>query len=143
MRFRGRARICPRTCGRPVLPPAQQFRVGIVWAGTRRRNRTAAAPSRLEDFAPLFDLPGTSFVSFQVGPSVRELRAGWRGLVLDPGNALTTLEATADALMEMDLVITVDTMLAHLAGALGRPVWTLLAFAADMRWIAWTASSGA
>ena len=37
--------------------------------------------------------------------------------------------------MEVDLVITVDTMLAHLAGALGRPVWTLLAFAPDMRWM--------
>ena len=67
---------------------------------------------------------------------------GWHRVGWQP-DALTTLEATADALMEMDLVITVDTMLAHLAGALGRPVWTLLAFAADMRWIAWTASSGA
>ncbi len=45
------------------------------------------------------------------------------------------LETTADALMEVDLVITVDTMLAHLAGALGRPVWTLLASAPDMRWM--------
>ena len=53
----------------------------------------------------------------------------------DPGDALTDLEATADALLEVDLVITVDTMLAHLAGALGRPVWTLPAFAPDMRWM--------
>ena len=53
----------------------------------------------------------------------------------DPGDVLTDLEATADALLEVDLVITVDTMLAHLAGALGRPVWTLPAFAPDMRWM--------
>ena len=68
-------------------------------------------------------------------PLQRNPHQGWRGLIHDPGDALTTLEATADALMEVDLVITVDTMLAHLAGALGRPVWNLLAFAPDMRWM--------
>ena len=120
---------------RPVLPPARQFRIGIVWAGNpnQKRNRLRSCP--LEDFGPLFELPGAEFVSFQVGPPARELRAGWRGLVHDPGDALSGLEATADALLEVDLVITVDTMLAHLAGALGRPVWTLLAFAPDMRWM--------
>ena len=89
----------------------------------------------MADFAPLFDLPRAEFVSFQVGLRVRELRAGWQGLVHDPGDALADLEATADALLEVDLVITVDTMLAHLAGAAGRPVWTLLAFAPDWRWM--------
>ena len=79
-------------------------------------------------------MPRAEFVSFQAGRQARELRA-WRGLIHDPGDALTDLEATADALMEVDLVITVDTMLAHLAGALGRPVWTLLAFAHDWRWV--------
>ena len=120
---------------RPVLRPARQFRVGIVWAGNPTQARDRLRSCRLEDFAPLFELPGTEFVSFQVGPRAPELRAGWRGLVHDPGDALTDLEATADALLEVDLVITVDTMLAHLAGALGRPVWNLLAFAPDMRWM--------
>ena len=119
----------------PVLPPARQFRVAIVWAGKPTQKQDRRRSCRLEDFAPLFELPGTEFVSFQVGPPARELREGWRGLVHDPGEALATLKATADALMEVDLVITVDTMLAHLAGALGRPVWTLLAFAPDMRWM--------
>ena len=129
---------CPYLTGRarprPVLPPAQQFRIGIVWAGNPEQQRDYRRSCRLEDFAPLFDLPGTEFVSFQAGPRTRELRA-WRGLIHDPGTALIDLEATADALLEVDLVITVDTMLAHLAGALGRPVWTLLAFAHDWRWI--------
>ena len=119
----------------PVLPPARQFRVGVVWAGNPTQKQNRRRSCRLEDFAPLLSLPGTAFVSFQVGPRTRELSQGWRVLVLDPGDALATLETTADALMEMDLVITVDTMLAHLAGALGRPVWTLLAFAPDMRWM--------
>ena len=119
----------------PVLPRARQFRVGIVWAGNPTQKQNRRRSCRLEDFAPLLDLAGAAFVSFQVGPAAQELREGWRGLVHDPGDALTTLEATADALMEVDLVITVDTMLAHLAGALGRPVWNLLAFAPDMRWM--------
>ena len=92
-------------------------------------------PARLADFAPLFELPGAEFVSFQIGPRVRELRADWSGLAHDPGDALADLEATADALLEVDLVITVDTMLAHLAGAAGRAVWTPLAFAPDWRWM--------
>ncbi len=125
----------PRVRQTPVLFPASQFRVGIVWGGSPTQKQNRRRSCRLEKFAPLFDLPGAAFVSFQVGSPARELRQGWRGLVHDPGDALTTLEATADALMEVDLVITVDTMLAHLAGALGRPVWTLLAFAPDMRWM--------
>ena len=119
----------------PVLPSPRQFRIGVVWGGNPTQGRDRLRSCRLEDFAPLFDLPGAEFVSFQVGPRARELRSGWRGLVHDPGDALADLEATADALLEVDLIVTVDTMLAHLAGALGRPVWTLLAFAADMRWM--------
>ena len=120
---------------RRVLPLARQFRVGIVWAGNPTQKEDRQRSCRLEDFAPLFELPGAELVSFQVGPHARALREGWRGLVHDPGDALTDIEATADALLEVDLVVTVDTMLAHLAGALGRPVWTLLAFAPDMRWM--------
>ena len=118
-----------------MLPRARQFRAGIVWAGNPTQKQNRRRSCRLEDFAPLFELPGTEFVSFQIGPPARELSGGWRGLVHDPGDALDGLEATADALLEVDLVITVDTMLAHLAGALGRPVWNLLAFAPDMRWM--------
>ena len=119
----------------PVLPPARQCRIGIVSAGNPTRARDRLRSCRLDDFAPLFELPGTEFVSFQAGPCARELRIGRRGLGHDSGDALTDLEGTADALLEVDLVITVDTMLAHLAGALGRPVWTLPAFAPDMRWM--------
>ena len=71
-----------------------------------------------------------------MGPRAKELRAsGWRGLIGDAGEEAIPFEATADALTQIDLVITVDTAIAHLAGALGRPVWTLLAFAPDWRWM--------
>ena len=83
----------------------------------------------------MFELPGTEFVSFQVGPRAAELGEGWRELVSEAGDEAIPFEATADALAEVDLVITVDTALAHLAGATGRPVWTLLSFAHDWRWM--------
>ena len=126
----------PRPRRQPLLPPTRQFRIGIVWAGNHEQRKDHQRSCRLDHFAPLVELPGTEFVSFQVGPRADALRtSGWRGLIDDPGDRLVPLEATADALLEVDLVITVDTLLAHVAGALGRPVWTLLAFAPDWRWM--------
>ena len=126
----------PRARSEPLLPRPRQFRVGIVWAGSPTNDRDLTRSCRLDDFAPLVELPGAEFISFQVGPRAQELRAsGWRGLIREAGDGLIPFEATADALAEVDLVITVDTVMAHLAGALGRPVWTLLAFAPDWRWM--------
>ena len=126
----------PRTPPRPLLPPTRQLRIGIVWGGNPRHKGDGRRSCRLDDFAPLVELPGTEFVSLQVGPRAEELRtSGWRGLVHDASGKVGSIEATADALSEVDLVITVDTMMAHLTGALGRPVWTLLAFAPDWRWM--------
>ena len=126
----------PRARSEPLLPRTRQFRVGIVWAGSPTNYRDLTRSCRLDDFAPLVELPGAEFISFQVGPRAQELRAsGWRGLIREAGDGLLPFEATADALAEVDLVITVDTVTAHLAGALGRPVWTLLAFAPDWRWM--------
>ena len=128
----------PRASSELLLPRprTRQFRVGIVWAGSLTNDRDLTRSCRLDDFAPLVELPGAEFVSFQVGPRAQELReSGWRGLIRDVGDELIPFEATADALVEVDLVITVDTVMAHLAGALGRPVWTLLAFAHDWRWM--------
>ncbi len=126
----------PRASSEPLLPRSRQFRVGIVWAGSPTNDRDLTRSCHLDDFAPLVELPGAEFISFQVGPRAQELReSGWRGLIREAGDDLIPFEATADALAEVDLVITVDTVMAHLAGALGRPVWTLLAFAHDWRWM--------
>ena len=109
-----------------------RLRVGLVWAaGTWRRERSVP-PSLL---LPLLRLP-VDFVGLQLGPArdapeAAELVAGCRGLV--PNDA--TLAETAALVARLDLVITVDTMIAHLAGALGRPVWTMLDAAADWRWM--------
>ena len=133
----GRCPYLPSRPGpHPILPPTRQFRIGIVWGGNPRHMADGLRSCRLDDFAPLVELPGTEWVSLQVGARAEELRAsGWRRLIRDASERVASIEATADALPEVDLVITVDTMLAHLAGALGRPVWTLLAFAPDWRWM--------
>ncbi len=127
--------LSPRTPRRPLLPPTRQFRIGIAWAGNPAYKHDRERSCRPDDFAPVIELPGTEFVSFQVGPRARDLHAGWRGLISEAGRKLVPFEATADALAEVNLVITVDTAIAHLAGALGRPVWNLLAFAPDWRWL--------
>ena len=131
---------CPylplHTRSQPLLPPTRRFRIGIVWAGNPANGLDRQRSCRLDDFASLLELPGTEFVSFQVGPRAEELRrSGWRGLIHEAGAEVTPFEAAADALLEVDLVITVDTAMAHLAGAAGRAVWTLLPFSPDWRWM--------
>ena len=84
--------------------------------------------------ARLIDVPCTSFFSLQAGEERAQLKslsqkiADWQ---TDPA----CVRATAEKLKTLDLVITVDTMMAHLAGAMGRAVWTLLPFQCDWRWM--------
>ena len=127
----------PRTRSEPLLPRTRRFRVGIVWAGSPTNDRDFTRSCRLDYFAPLVELPGAEFISFQVGPRAQELRAsGWRGLIREAGDELIPFDATADALVEVDLVITVDTVTAHLAGALGRPVWNAVGvLSTTWRWM--------
>src|SRR5262249_2443052 len=115
--------------------------VGVVWAGASRRNDPDAhaidrrRSMALRQLAPLADIPGVSFVSLQKGDAA----------VATPGppalplhDFTTELDDFADpaALVAgLDLVITVDTAVAHLAGALGRPVWILNRFDACWRWL--------
>ena len=105
-------------------------RVGLVWAGSplhkNDRNRSMS-PAIL---APLIHAhPQIEFVSFQVGP--REAEARELGLTLAP---FRTFDETARALRTVDLLITVDTATAHLAGAMGVPTWLCIPAVPDMRW---------
>jgi tetratricopeptide (TPR) repeat protein len=112
----------------PGLDPG--YRVGLVWAGNRDNRNDSLRSIPLTQLAPLAGVP-VAWHSFQVG------EAGglpWPG-IRDLAPELPDFAATARALEAMDLVITVDTGVAHLAGALGRPTWLLLPFLPEWRWL--------
>jgi Flp pilus assembly protein TadD len=103
-------------------------KVGIVWAGNPGylADNTRSVPREM--LTPLADVPGVSFVSLQKGASPPFPMADWTGDLDDLASAAALIGA-------LDLVIAVDTMAAHLAGALGRPVWLLNRFDTDWRWM--------
>jgi len=121
---------------RTRLEAVPGFRVGIVWQGspTNVNDRWRSVP--LERFAPLSEVPGVSLISLQKGFGSEQLR-GWtgQGSPLDLAAEFTDFADTAAVLKCLDLVITVDTSVAHLAGALGVPAWVALPFAPDWRWL--------
>jgi Flp pilus assembly protein TadD len=126
---------------RDFLAELPGLKVGLVWAGKSRTAQPHAAAidkrrsMRLTDMAPLLSLPGCSFVSLQLGPPAMQMQALPEEVVLhDVSGRMADWADTADLIMGLDLVITVDTAVAHLAGALGRPVWMLNRFDSCWRW---------
>lgn len=110
------------------------FRVGIAWSGNPQHMNDANRSCPLSAFAPLFEVGGASFYSLQPGGGDRlKAEAAARG-VRDLTEALGDFADTAALMMNLDLIVSVDTSVVHLAGALARPVWTLLPYAPDWRW---------
>ena len=111
------------------------FNVGIVWAGSRIHPRDAHRSIQLNEFAPLGQLEGVKLFSLQKSDaSSTRSAAALRCELVDFTDDLHDFSDTAALLLNLDLVIGVDTAVVHLAGALGRPVWTLLPFSPDWRW---------
>jgi tetratricopeptide (TPR) repeat protein len=113
-------------------------KIGIVWASGPRPNRPELnrRSIRFEQFAPLADIGGVSFISLQKGDAAREAGAPIAGLDLhDWTGELDSFADTAALVENLDLVISVDTSVAHLAGALGRPIWLLNRFEPCWRWL--------
>jgi Tfp pilus assembly protein PilF len=112
------------------------LKIGLVWAGspTHRNDRNRSMP--LAALAPLAAVQGVQWISLQKGPASAQLREQPHGLAItDWTEELKDYADTAALIASLDLVISVDTSVAHLAGALGRPVWLLNAFAPDWRWL--------
>jgi tetratricopeptide (TPR) repeat protein len=128
---------------RRELGDPRAFKVGIAWQGkpTHRRDRQRSVP--LAQFAPLARLAGVRLFSLQKGPGREQLPAlaGPWGLTDLGGRTSDDWMETAAVVCSLDLVITVDTALAHLAGALGVPVWVALSFVPDWRWLVGRADS--
>jgi tetratricopeptide (TPR) repeat protein len=126
---------------RAHLPP-QRPSVGLVWSGVRSHDNDRNRSMRLATLAPLFDLPEIAFVSLQ--HEVREEDAALlesRCDILPIGAGFKDFADTAAAIAALDAVIAVDTAVAHLAGAMGKPLFLLLPFAADFRWLRGRADS--
>jgi tetratricopeptide (TPR) repeat protein len=110
-------------------------RVGIAWAGDPRNPRDALRSLRRADLLPLLQCDAVSFVSLQKGDRARDL-AGAPRPVADWMAECDDLLDTAALVGELDLVISVDTAVAHLAGALGKRVWLLNRYESEWRWLA-------
>jgi tetratricopeptide (TPR) repeat protein len=128
---------------RDRLGPRAKPRVGLVWAGNPRKQRPIA--NRLDGMrsiafdrlAPLFDATDCEFYSLQKGTdAVAQLhQSAWRRRVVDWTDDLDDFADTAALVENLDLVITVDTSVAHLAGALGKPLWLMNRFNTCWRWL--------
>jgi tetratricopeptide (TPR) repeat protein len=117
------------------LGPRNRFRVGLAWSGNPDHNNDHNRSMTLRTLAPLLDCD-VQFVSLQKG--VRDQDRAFLGEhpdIVDLTEYLTDFSETAALMSCLDLVISVDTSVAHLAGALGVPVWTMLPFNPDWRWL--------
>jgi tetratricopeptide (TPR) repeat protein len=126
---------------RERLKPVPGAKVGIVWAGGQRRDPQAGVGDRrrsmaLSQFAALATVAGATFISLQVGEPAEEASSPPAGMNLVDWTAeLNDFADTAALVAALDLVISVDTSVAHLAGALGRPVWLLNCYESEWRWL--------
>lgn len=117
------------------IPSRGEIDVGLVWRGNPAYSRDHIRSMPFEKFAPLFDMPQCAFYSLQAGPGAMEItNLGFDGFVADLQPFMRTWRDTARCIMALDVVVTVDTAVAHLAGALGKPVFILHTRGADWRW---------
>ena len=118
-----------------ALPPGAR-RIAIAWAGRPTHNNDRNRSVHLKQLAPLGEVPGVAYVSLQKGPAAAQIKE-WTGpapvLALD--SAITTFEDSAAILQCCERLVSVDTSMVHLAGAMGRPVTVMMPFAPDWRWL--------
>lgn len=119
----------------PAISAAPGLKVGLVWAGDpahRNDRRRSIDPSAFE---PLASVEGVSWFSLQLGAASEQLLRVARPQVHDLSGEIQDWTDTAQLVEQLDLVISVDTAVAHLVGAMGKPGWVLLSEQADWRWL--------
>lgn len=115
--------------------PGNSLRIGLVWAGSPLHPHEIWRAIPLEQLAPLTKVEGTAFYSLQMGaPASQVKQLGPSVHLIDLQDQQKDFADTAAIVANLDLVISIDTSVAHLAGGLGKPVWIVLARSSDWRW---------
>jgi tetratricopeptide (TPR) repeat protein len=113
-----------------------ELRVGLAWAGNPQYKSDEQRSTALETLLPLARVPGVSFFSLQFGPAAAQIeRLRARFPIVDACSRHKDFAETAALAATLDLILSVDTSVAHLAGSMGLPVWILLPHLADWRWL--------
>lgn len=119
-----------------IQPYKHRFKVGIVWSGSVTNQLDELRSIPLNYFLQLLEVPGIELFSFQKGPREESIQALGADAIVHPmGQYFEDFTDTAAAIEMMDLMITVDTSVAHLAGSLGKPTWILLHYAPYWLWL--------
>jgi tetratricopeptide (TPR) repeat protein len=119
-----------------LFPEGAALKVGIVWAGNTRHLNDRNRSTTLSHVGVFGSVPNVRFYSLQVGDTAKALEDPPEGLeIVNLEPHLHDFADTAAMIAHLDLVISVDTAVAHLAGAMGKPTWTLLARTPDWRWL--------
>jgi hypothetical protein len=129
-------------CWGQQLASERGYKIGIVWQGNPQQVRDHQRSVPLRQFAPLSEVPGVALYSLQVGEGIEQL-AGSGLPITDLGSRFdpASLADLAAVLVNLDLLVSVDTAPVHLAGALGVPVWVALPTVPDWRWLLGRADS--
>jgi len=126
----------PQDTSRLRKVPGRKLHVGIAWAGDPTHDSDRFRSALLDDFLELQKIPSLQLYGLQFGQRAKDIEGlGCIGLIPDQSVNIRDMSDTASIMRSLDLVITVDTSVAHLAGSCGRPVWVLLPYnGLDWRW---------
>jgi hypothetical protein len=119
-----------------ALAPKSYRRIGIAWAGRPTHTNDDNRSTTLATFAPLAEMDGVTLVSLQKGATQAQIGSYWgRAPLINIGPEIQDYGDTMAIIENLELIVTVDTSVGHLTGALGKPVWIMLPYAPDWRWL--------
>ncbi|MCH8033226.1 MAG: tetratricopeptide repeat protein [Bacteroidetes bacterium] len=112
----------------------EHLKVGLIWAGNPKNTRDKLRSIPFQKFLQLFSISGVDYYSLQVGPAAEQLK-DFQYPINNLERFVRNFDDSAAAINNLDLVISVDTSIGHLTGALGKPVWNLIGYLPDWRWL--------
>lgn len=133
--IRAQAQHLPRWAEKLRALPANKLKVGLCWAGSPTLRRDAQRSIAFEHLQPLLERTDMVWISLQKSDDKAAQYRGSHPNLLDWSEGFTDLSQTAALIEQLDLVICVDTSVAHLAAAMGKPVWLLCRFEGEWRWL--------